>query len=135
MRMSAEESPNLFFTEDFSKYMAITEIHPERAYNWMRTELITWKTFDSSTSQGILYKPDNFDPQKKYPVLVYYYEQLSDGLHNFIYPGPSDGNLNIPYYVSHGYLVYIPDIHYKSGWPGRSAYNCVVSGVQYLAKR
>jgi dienelactone hydrolase len=135
IRMSAEESRNLFYTKDFKTYTAITDFHPEREYNWMRTELISWKTFDGILDQGILYKPENFDPRKKYPLLVYYYERMSNSLHNFLNPGPSDGGLNIPYFVSHGYLVFIPDIHYKIGWPGRSAYNSIVSGVMYLSKR
>lgn len=135
VKMSAEKSPNLFFTSNFIKYSPITNVYPEGEYNWLTTELITWKTFDGVTSRGILYKPENFDSHKKYPLLVFYYERLSDNLHKFNYPGLSTGSLNIPYYVSHGYLVFIPDIYYKVGWPGRSAYNCVVSGVQYLAKR
>ena len=134
-RMTAEESPNIYITQDFRVYKAMTDIHPEKSYKWMKTELITWKTFDGIIDQGILYKPEDFDARKKYPLVVYYYEQLSDVLHNFIAPGPSQGRLNIPMYVSHGYIVFVPDIHYKVGWPGRSAYDAVVSGVNYLARR
>jgi dienelactone hydrolase len=134
-RMSAETSPNTYMTGDFSRYLPMTEIYPERAYNWMTSELINWKTLDGKMDQGILYKPENFDPLKKYPLLVYYYERLSDGLHQFLGPGISDGELNIPMYVSHGYLVFLPDIHYTIGWPGRSAYNAIVSGVNYLCGR
>jgi dienelactone hydrolase len=134
-RMSVEEAPNLFYTNDFKQYTTITDIHPERKYNWMTSELVTWKSFEGNECQGILYKPENFDAVKRYPLLVYYYEQLSDNLHVFLYPAPSSGVLNIPYYVSHGYLVFEPDIHYRIGWPGRSAYNCVVSGVKSLTKR
>jgi dipeptidyl aminopeptidase/acylaminoacyl peptidase len=134
-RMSAQEAPNLFLTTDFKKYNAITDIHPESSYNWMETELITWKAFNGGVTQGILFKPQDFDPRKKYPLLIYYYERLSDDLHNFMYPQLSDGTLNIPYYVSHGYLVFEPDIHFTLGRPGQSVYDCVVSGVQVLAKR
>jgi dipeptidyl aminopeptidase/acylaminoacyl peptidase len=101
----------------------------------MRSELITWKTLDGQMDQGILYKPENFDPLKKYPLLVYYYERLSDDLHHFLRPELSTGRLNIPLYVSHGYLIFVPDIHYRIGWTGRSAYDAVVSGVNYLCGR
>jgi dienelactone hydrolase len=135
VRMTAEDAPNFYYTDNFNNYTAITDIYPERRYNWMRTELLSWKTFDYGVNQGILYRPENFDSRKKYPLLVYYYERMSDDLHKFRYPGLSDGTLNIPYFVSHGYLVFIPDIHYKIGRPGQSAYKSVVSGVMYLAKR
>ena len=134
-RMTAEESPNVFITSDFSTYQPITDLYPERAYNWMKSELITWKTIDGKIDQGILYKPENFDSLQEYPLLVYYYERSSDNLHYFLQPQLSNGILNIPMYVSHGYLVFVPDIHYTIGWPGKSAYNAVVSGVNYLCRR
>lgn len=134
-RMTAETSPNIYMTSNFRSYQSMTDLYPERAYNWMQSELITWKTLDGQTDQGILYKPENFDPLKKYPLLVFYYERLSDGLHHFLLPAVSTGQLNIPMYVSNGYLVFVPDIHYTIGWPGRSAYNAVISGVNYLCRR
>ncbi|WP_188937854.1 alpha/beta hydrolase family protein [Puia dinghuensis] len=134
-RMTAEQSMNLFLTTDFSHYTRISNIFPERNFNWLTTELVTWKTFDGTIDQGILYKPENFDPHKKYPMLIHYYERKSDNLHNFIRPEPSNSELNIPFFVSHGYLVFTPDIHYKVGRPGKSAYNAIVSGALYLASR
>ena len=134
-RMTAECSPNVYITQDFRIYSPVSDVHPERGYNWMTSELISWKSFDGAVTQGILYKPEDFDGKKKYPLLVYYYEQLSNDLYNFHEPKPSDGQLNIAMYVSNGYLVFTPDIHYKIGWPGRSAYNAVVSGVEYLSGR
>jgi dienelactone hydrolase len=133
--MTAESSPNVYITQDFRTYSPVTNVHPEQGYNWMTAELIRWKSFDGAVTQGILYKPEDFDGKKKYPLLVYYYEQFSNGLHNFPGPEPSSGRLNIAMYVSNGYLVFTPDIRYKIGWPGRSAYNAVVSGVEYLSGR
>ena len=134
-RMSAAESPNYFWTKDFKTFAPITDIHPERAYNWMTSELVNWKTFDDSVSQGILYKPENFDPKKKYPLIFYYYDKYSGGLNKFLEPEYSVGTLNIPEYVSNGYLVFVPDIHYKVGHTGESAFNSVVSAAKYLSKR
>jgi dienelactone hydrolase len=133
-RMSAEESPNYFWTEDFRRFHAVSDVHPENGYNWLKTELLTWKTFDGTSSQGILYKPENFDPRLKYPIIFYYYEKLSDGLHGFIFPDFCTGPINIPYFVSNGYLVFAPDIHYTIGHPGRSVLNCILSAARYLAE-
>jgi len=134
-RMSASEAPNLFVTKDFRSFTQITNIHPEKQYNWLTSSLVNWQTFDGKEAQGILYKPENFDSTRRYPVIFYFYERLSDGLNNFPTPLLSEGTLlrMLPYFVSQGYLVFIPDIYYKIGTPGESAYNYVVSAANKLA--
>lgn len=134
-RMTAEEQPNLFFSTDLKTFRRITSVRPESGYNWMTNELVTWRTLDGSIDLGILYKPEDFDENKKYPLIFYYYERCSDGLYSFQKPEASGAVLNIPFFVSHGYLVFTPDIHYQVGWPGKSAYNDIVSGARFLAKR
>jgi hypothetical protein len=132
---SVENSPNVYLTADFKTFTPLTENHPEKAYNWMTSQLITFKTPNGRATQGILYKPENFDPKKKYPLIFFYYERKSDLLHKFRIPEYSDGgSINIPTYVSNGYLVFLPDIHYKVGYPGRSALNSIVSAAEYLAQ-
>lgn len=133
-KMSASESPNYFVTNNFRTFSLLTDVHPERRYNWLTTQLITWRTIDGDTAQGVLYKPENFDSKRKYPIIFYYYERLSEGLNGFIRPTYSNATMNIPYYVSNGYLVFTPDIHYKIGHPGKSAYNSIVSSASYLMK-
>lgn len=133
-RESAEESPNYFVSSDLREFHPLTHIHPEQEYNWLRAELITWRLPDRTSSQGILYKPENFDPKKKYPLIFYYYEKLSGGLHTYPAPAYSFGVLNIPQYVSNGYLVFTPDIHYTIGHPGQSVLNTLVSAANYLSQ-
>lgn len=133
-RMSAVEAPNYFVTQDFRKFVRLTDVQPQAAYNWITTELVHWKTFDGSPSTGILYKPENFDPRRKYPVIFDYYERRSDELNLYTWPRAATDRINIAWYVSNGYLVFAPDIHYKQGGPGKSAYNAVVSAAIYLSK-
>jgi len=130
---SAEESPNFFWTSDFKTFHRLTTLHPEKSYNWLTTQLIIWKAPDGSTCQGVLYKPENFDPKKKYPLLFYYYENLTERCFEFLSPHFTDGQLNIPYYVSNGYLVFTPDIHYKIGHTGQSVVNTIISAAKYLS--
>lgn len=114
----------------------LTFLNPQQAqYNWGTAELYRWKAFDGKPATGILYKPENFDSTKKYPMLIYFYEKLSDGLYNYIAPAPTPSRLNIPFFVSRGYLVFAPDISYTKGHPGRDAYNYIVSGAQALSKK
>jgi dienelactone hydrolase len=132
-QMSAEKSENLYFTKDFKKFKQLSSIAPESKYNWITSELLHWKMSDGKMSKGILYKPENFDPLKKYPVIFHYYEEKSDELHSYLKPGLSDASINIPQYVSNGYLVFVPDIFYKQGHVGMGAVNSVVSAAKFLS--
>jgi dipeptidyl aminopeptidase/acylaminoacyl peptidase len=100
-------------------------------YSWGTAELVEWLSDDGIPRQGILYKPDNFDPSKKYPMITYFYEDLSDGLHGYIAPNGGT-SVNITHYVSNGYLMFEPDIHYEMGHPGQSAMKSILPGVQML---
>lgn len=133
-RMSASESPNLFATKDFQSFTPLSDIYPEKEYNWISSELIGYQMPDGKMGEGILYKPKNFDPKKKYPIIFYYYDKLSQRLFVCPKPGLSTGILNIPTYVSNGYLVCVPNIYYTSGRTGQSAVNSVVSAAKYLSK-
>lgn len=104
------------------------------AYNWGTSELVSFKNVDGVPLKGLLLKPDNFDPKKKYPMIVYIYERLSQGLHTFRNPGPGT-SINPTFYVSNGYLVYMPDIVYTIGYPGSSALNCVLPGIQAVVDK
>ncbi|HVW15801.1 MAG TPA: prolyl oligopeptidase family serine peptidase [Mucilaginibacter sp.] len=132
-RMSTSEYPNIFATNDFHNYCQLSDIHPDKPYNWITSELVTWKMLDGKLSQGILYKPEHFDPKKKYPVIFNYYEKNSDLLHQYITPEWTRDQINVPYYVSNGYLMFIPDIYYKQGHNGQSVVNAVVSAAKYLS--
>ncbi|MDR1524533.1 MAG: prolyl oligopeptidase family serine peptidase [Tannerella sp.] len=129
-------SPDLYVTVNrWKTETRLSDINPQMgAYNWGRAELLSWTTFDDKPAQGIVYRPDDFDPAKKYPVIVYYYEKHSDDLFKYIPPVPSRSTINISFYCSRGYIVFTPDIHYTTGHPGESAYNSIVSGVEKLCE-
>jgi dipeptidyl aminopeptidase/acylaminoacyl peptidase len=113
----------------------LSSINPQQKdYNWGTSELYKWKTFKGKPSEGILYKPENFDPAKKYPLILYFYEKLSDGLHTYHPATPTASRLNISFFVSRGYLVFAPDISYTIGHPAQSAYDYIVSAAKDLAK-
>jgi dipeptidyl aminopeptidase/acylaminoacyl peptidase len=133
-RQSTTEAPNYFLTRDFKEYKPLSDLHPEHGYNWLTANLVTWKQLDGTFSQGILYKPENFDPQKKYPVLIHYYEQMSHRLYEYPTPEFSYAEPNIAWFVSRGYLVFTPDIYYTNSIIGKSAENSIVSGARYLGK-
>lgn len=136
IKSNFNESPNIWFTKDFFKTQKkLSDINPQmKEYNWGTVSLYKWKTRNGFESEGILYKPEDFDSTKKYPMIVYFYETHSEGLYNYLSPQPSRSTINIPYFVSNGYLVFTPDIHYTIGHPGQSALDCIVPGVELLCE-
>lgn len=134
-RASYTESPNVY-TGELNKAVKISNTNPQQQeYNWGTASLYKWTTFTGKQSEGILYKPEDFDPNKKYPVIFYFYEKLTDGLYSYQAPAPTPSRLNISFFVSRGYLVFAPDITYENGYPGKSAYDYIVSAAEDLAKQ
>ncbi len=129
-------SPNVYTnTVKFKDELQLSNINQQQGnYNWGTAELVHWTTPEGNQAEGILYKPENFDPAKKYPIIAYFYEKLSDGLYTYQAPAPTPSRLNIPYFVSNEYLVFAPDISYKTGHPGKSAEEYINSGMKYLAQ-
>ncbi len=129
------QSPNVYTSTDLKTEVKLSATNlQQQQYNWGTAELVKWTTPKGFKSEGILYKPENFDGQKKYPMIVYFYEKLSDGLYNYIAPAPTPSRLNISFFVSNGYLVFAPDISYEKGYPGKSAMEFINSGVDELKK-
>ncbi len=134
-RMTTNEYPNLFVTTDFRTYKPLTHLVPEKKYNWYSTQLIRYSLPNGRQSEGILFKPENFDPRRKYPVIFYYYERNADVLNIYLHANLSNGCLNIPWFVSNDYLVFVPDIiYYKSSYPGECAYQAVNSAANVLTR-
>jgi dienelactone hydrolase len=125
-------SPNLYVYNG-SKTIKLTDFHPEDSFNWLTTELHNYKLADGSINQGILYKPEDFDPLKKYPVIFFYYEILSNTLNKFLKPSLPTGDLTIPWYVSNGYLVFVPDVSHQRPNPGDRIFDCITSAAKYVS--
>lgn len=131
-----ETGVNVWFTADkFATEKQLSDINPQqREYNWGTAELFSWKTADGIDAEGILYKPEDFDPNKKYPVMIYFYEKNSENLYMPRVPAPSRSTVNIPMFVSNGYVVFVPDMYYTDGHPGKSAMKSLMPAVEKLEK-
>jgi dipeptidyl aminopeptidase/acylaminoacyl peptidase len=118
---------------DFKKPFQISNTNPQQnQYLWGSVEQVKWKTPDGIELDGLLYKPENFDKNKKYPMIVYFYERNSDNLNSHWIPSPSRSIINPSIYCSNGFVVFIPDIKYELGHPGKSALKCINSGTDYI---
>lgn len=131
---SYDKSYDIWVGNQLNSATQLSHINPQQAgYNWLTVELKHWKMLDGRMSEGLLYKPENFDSTKKYPIIFYFYERDADNLYDYVPPTPDRAVINIPYFVSNGYLVFDPNIYYKTGAPGEDAYNSVISAAHYLA--
>jgi dipeptidyl aminopeptidase/acylaminoacyl peptidase len=117
-------------------FKKLSSVNPQQSnYLWGTAELFNWKAYNGKEATGIVYKPENFDPKKKYPMICYFYEKLSDELYDYKEPAPIRSAINVPFFVSRGYIIFMPDIEYKTGYPGQSAYDYIVSGARALVKK
>ena len=133
-----EENFNVFpdlHCFDGKKSKQITDANPQQKdFLWGTSEKFSWTAYDGTKLNGIIYKPENFDATKKYPLISYFYEKRSNSLNSYHTPRPSASTVNMSYLVSNNYVVFVPDIIYTDGKPGQSAYNCIVSGVDAVEK-
>ncbi len=64
---------DLMFTNGKKAKNLLTAEAPMKDYQWAKPELFTMNSFDGTELYCRMIKPSNFDPSKKYPVLVYTY--------------------------------------------------------------
>ncbi|MCP4711533.1 MAG: S9 family peptidase [Planctomycetes bacterium] len=133
--MSYVKSPNLFLVDgDFEDAVQQTDTNKQQEdFLWGKTELIDYINADGKPLQGALYYPAGYEEGKKYPMLIYIYEIVSNGIHRYVAPS-AKSSYNTTNYVSQGYFVFMPDIIYKINHPGESAVDCVVPAVREVIK-
>lgn len=123
-------------TNKFNSAKKLTNANPQmKDYKWGSVELMKWNDFNGQEVEGLLYKPENFDPNKKYPVIVYFYETHTEDMFKHHQPQPSWSIIIPSMFTSDDYVVFMPDIKYTTGYPGESCYNAVVSGANALVDR
>lgn len=132
-RQSFRQFPDLWFAKtDFSEQRQLTDVNPQQAgFIWGDGHLIDWYTQQGERLQGVVLTPDGYDASKRYPVLVYYYESFSDRLHQYN-PMRVNHRPNFPFYLGQGYVVFLPDIHFREGAPGPSATESLLPAIDRL---
>jgi len=135
-RQSYDEFPDLWASDTaFVFYHKISDVNPQlEEYEWGSTELVSWESAVGDTLQGFIVKPYNYDPAKSYPLLVYFYEKFSDRENRFEQPGIHHRPC-FPVYNSSGYVIFLPDINFRDGFPGQSAIDCIMPGVKMLSDK
>lgn len=134
-RSTYREFPDLWTGRTFAQAVRLSDANPQEGqYPRGTVELVSWRGGDGTPLRGLLYKPEGYDPTRRYPMVVYFYETLTDGLHGYV--APTGRNVVNPMvYNALGYLVFEPDITYTDGQPGPSAAKAIIPGVQALVDR
>lgn len=135
-RQSFDESANLFVAAgDLANAKQLTTTNTfQKDYAWGKAELMDFKSTIGVPLQAILYYPANYDPKKKYPMIVYTYELLSQGLHRYITPRENDYyNANV--FTQNGYFVLMPDIVFRPREPGIAVLHAVEPAVKAVIAR
>lgn len=129
-----DKAPVLYATNNFSNEKQIVATNPQQQnYYWGKSELIGFTNKKGKKLQGALFYPANYQPGKKYPMIVYIYETLSNTVHGYVSPSNRSA-YNTANYTTNGYFVFRPDIVYETDDPGISAVNCVVPAVEEVLK-
>ena len=130
-----DEFPDLWVADlDFDRTRRLSEVNPQlEDFDLGEAELVEWSSADGTPLQGVLIKPAGYDPDERYPVLVYFYRFFSQRLHRF-----NDPQINhrpsLPIYAGDGYAVFLPDIRFDVGLPGYAATKCLVPGMKKIVE-
>ena len=129
-----QQYPDIHYsTLAFKKSVQLTHGDKQQeGFIWGTAELVSWISVDGRPLEGVVYKPANFDPNKKYPMMVNFYERNSETLYNYRMPEPHRSTIDYHLYNSNEYVIFNPDIRYVDGYPGESCYNCLMPGITMM---
>jgi dipeptidyl aminopeptidase/acylaminoacyl peptidase len=134
-RQSDTSPSNIYFTRDFSRFIAISDVKPIEGYRGYSAVLIKWTQKNGEQRFGILYKPQSLDTAISYPIIFNYYEGRSFERYQYKVPALGPANVNIPWYVSRDYVIFIPDIYRVRGKTGQAALETVESAAEYITEK
>ena len=134
---SYEEYPDIRLSNlSFKKSLKLTDGGAQQdGILWGTAELTSWISLDGTPLEGVIYKPTDFDPNKKYPMIVNFYERNSNTLYNYHMVGPGRSTIDYAFYISQGFIIFNPDVRYTDGYPGESCYNCVMPGITSILEK
>jgi len=142
--MNYMQYPDIVYSSDvqgnpiesqFNNSIKVSDVQSQQNdFYWGFVKKHYWTDENGVEQKGLLYYPENFDANKKYPVMIYFYEKYFSSEYQRKPFRPSHSTISIPLYTSNGYMVFVPDIHYGTGHPGKDALNTVVSGAKSLQK-
>lgn len=134
-RQRYDAPPTLRLGADIANAKAVVETNAHsNDFAWGKVELVDFKSTIGVPLQALLYYPANHDPSKKYPMIVYTYELLTQNYHNYIAPRETD-YYNTTVFTQNGYFVLLPDIVFRPREPGIGTQQSVDAAVLSVLAR
>ncbi|MBY6186239.1 prolyl oligopeptidase family serine peptidase [Marinobacter hydrocarbonoclasticus] len=101
--------------------------------DWGQAQLVRWQTETGTDLKGVLITPPGYDGKAPLPTMIYFYRIMSDRLHAF--PQMAINHRpNFPWYASEGYAIFLPDVVFEVGHPGRASLQALLSGAKKLVE-
>ncbi len=124
-------SPTLVFKNKSLQNVVVQSNAHQKKFYWGKSEMIHYTNSKGTRLNGALFYPANYDGTKNVPLIVYIYEIVSTGVHEYV--NPSNDNtigFNISNLTTNGYAVLLADIAYEKGNTGFSAADCVIAAAK-----
>jgi dienelactone hydrolase len=130
-RQTYAESPNFFVSgPNLADGRQVSNTNAFQAdYSWGKQVLLPYTNKRGDKLQMMLTYPADYQPGKKYPMVVYYYEKLSQGFHQYVAPSERS-TYNTTNFSQNGYFVLRPDVVFQARNAGFSGLDCVTSAVK-----
>lgn len=127
---SPKEFPDYYITDSkFNNRLQITNTNPIiDEYNWYSNVLIDYTNKDGVRLQGVLMVPDTRKEGERLPMLVDFYEKNSQNFNRWSRVIYRDTPM-FPAYASNGYLVLLPDIHFRTRTTHSDMLECIEAAV------
>ncbi|GAA4901164.1 alpha/beta hydrolase family protein [Ferrimonas pelagia] len=101
--------------------------------DWGQAQRISWRSRTGEPLSGVLITPPGYQGDKPLPTMIYFYRFMSDRLHQF--PAMAlNHRPNFPWFASKGYAIFLPDIRFEIGHPGRSTADALLPGLDTLVE-
>ena len=98
----------------------------------LKQEVLSYTNSLGTALKGILYYPVNYNPAKKYPMVVYIYQIKSTSSNVYSVPCNEPTGVNRRTLLENGFFVYEPDIVLDSRGTGLSALDCVNNALDAI---
>jgi dipeptidyl aminopeptidase/acylaminoacyl peptidase len=123
--------PNYHMSDaSMSQREQVTDANPwQSEYRWGYNILIEYENKDGVPLQGVLSVPDDYEPGQRLPMLVDFYEKRSQELYRYSRLVFRDTPM-FAKYVSNGYLVLLPDVHFNTGTTHDDMLDCVEAATR-----
>ncbi|AYN03592.1 prolyl oligopeptidase family serine peptidase [Flavobacterium sp. 140616W15] len=130
-------SPRLVIKSKTGIEQAFFQSNPQQSdFYWGYSEMVYYQNSKGRELKGALFYPADYNPEKKYPMIVNIYEILHDKTHKYLNPTLLESTgFNRTVASIEGYFVFLPDIVAEPGNPGSTITDCINAAVKKVIEK